>query len=476
MKLTIMSSFLYIMTLSTTVFAQEQTFDGIEFVQITGETYLFGSARDQEGRLPFEEVFELPLNHSFWIGKYEITQAQWRSLMGENPSVHQNLGPIEDYPVDSVSWEDIQRFVDRLNSIAGGEFYRLPTEAEWEFVAKANHQSRWFFGDHVQDLSIYAYNDNNPLPREIGGKEANPFGVYDLYGNLYEWVEDWYMVNRPPEFGACPPIEGTHKVIRGGSNASAVKYTRSASRNFAPPSQRSSKIGFRLVRVLNPAEDQFKTGDRCIDERIRIDCKARELTTIFSADASTLLLLEFNGDMSDTSGRDQQPIPLRNHEYTGTCFGQGLVLPDSDPQGFDWSAYRGQLQHPFTIEMVINPTTTACWQKLLSHNDGSDAGLYYCNGINFFPNGGGGPLASIDHYIAYVSTSANTANVYVNAQFHTELTTFTNPTHAIFFRDDSHTGRNEQLDAVVDAMRISQGTRSMAEIQAVQERLATQNP
>lgn len=244
-------------------YAQEQTFDEIDFVQINAQNYQFGSPETQVGRLPFEAQFEMPLTHSFWISKFEITQAQWIEVMGYNPSVYQSLGPVEDYPVESITWDEVQIFVDRLNLIAGADYYRLPTEAEWEYVAKANTQTSWFFGDQLADLSTYAYTDNNPQPRAQGGKEPNGFGVYDLYGNLYEWVEDWYMIERDQDLGACPPSAGEFKVLRGGSNAINTRFLRSASRNFELPSRRSWRIGFRLVRVMDPATDLFRSGEPC---------------------------------------------------------------------------------------------------------------------------------------------------------------------------------------------------------------------
>ena len=232
-------------------FAQNQIFDGIDFVQITGADYEFGSPDNQEGNTYFEKQYTLPMSHTFWLSKYEITQAQWEAVMGYNPSTHKALGPLATQPVETVSWNDVQLFINQLNLLAGGEYYRLPTEAEWEFVAKANTTTRWSFGDSPNQLSAYTYNDGSPLPRSIGGRQANPYGIYDLYGNVYEWVEDWYAKDRDPEFEACPPEEGTYKVLRGGSNSSNLKYTRSSSRNFALPNRRSWQIGFRLVRVTN---------------------------------------------------------------------------------------------------------------------------------------------------------------------------------------------------------------------------------
>lgn len=244
--------------------AEEATFDDIEFVKINSQTFTFGSGVDQANRNPNEEPYAIEMSHSFWMGKFEVSQAVWQDVMGYNPSVHQSLGPIDTLPVDSVSWEEIQTFVDRLNETAGGEYYRLPTEAEWEFVARAGTDTAWSFGDDVSQLSTYAFRDGDVRPRPVGSKEPNSLAVYDLYGNVYEWVEDWFAYDRDVDYGACPPRGGDFKVIRGGSNASLPKFLRSSSRNFAAPSSRSWQVGFRLVRVLDPAADRFRSGEVCV--------------------------------------------------------------------------------------------------------------------------------------------------------------------------------------------------------------------
>ena len=152
-------------SLGSSAFAQEQIFNGIDFVQITASDFEFGSPKEQEGSTNFEKQYTVPMSHTFWLSKYEITQAQWEAVMGYNPSTHVALGPVATQPVETVSWNDVQLFVNQLNILAGGEYYRLPTEAEWELVAKAKHKHSLVFGDSPNQLGAYTYNDGRSIAK-----------------------------------------------------------------------------------------------------------------------------------------------------------------------------------------------------------------------------------------------------------------------------------------------------------------------
>ena len=240
----------------------EQSFDDMSFIKIQGQSFTFGSATDYTLQLNTEAHRVVHLSHEFWIGKYEVTQSQWVSVMGSNPSHERALGPIQSLPVDHVSWYDAQSFIEKLNEAAGGLYYRLPTEAEWEYVAKAGSQEPWFFGSLGDLLSIYAHRDQY-LPVTIGVKLPNPWGVHDLYGNVYEWCADWYRSILPKSQGICPPKTGQYKVLRGGSNACTDRYLRSSSRQFAKPERKGAFIGLRLVRVSDPSQDPFSDLQQC---------------------------------------------------------------------------------------------------------------------------------------------------------------------------------------------------------------------
>ncbi|MGE0869406.1 MAG: LamG-like jellyroll fold domain-containing protein [Kofleriaceae bacterium] len=198
--------------------------------------------------------------------------------------------------------------------------------------------------------------------------------------------------------------------------------------------------------------------------------------TVFEPDANTLALLELNGDVSDSSG-NARDATLIGGTFESTSWGMGLALPGTQPQGFQWTDHAGLLAHPYTVEMVVTPTDTACFQKLFGAKNNMDAGWYYCDKFDAYPNEAIGPslVANERHYFAIVSRSATEIDVYVNGAFigSTDASFSAPPMAAIFFRDDTHTD-DENLTGVVDAVRISNIARSESEIESVADRLAKQ--
>ena len=251
----------------------EQTFDGMTFVKINAAEvaepieFFMGSTTDHQERNVTERVHKVPITHNFWIGKYEVSQAKWLEIMGSNPSSFQ-LGPVLDFPVENVSWTQVKDFIAALNQTSQGSFYRLPTEAEWEYAARANRPPsfKWSFGNSENDLAFVAHRDGSRAPKTKGSKYGNNWGIHDLYGNVNEWCEDWYQSSRDVTLGGCPPANGTYKVIRGGSNGSSTKFLRASSRNFAHPDRKGYYIGFRLVRVDDPNGDLFTAAGQCITD------------------------------------------------------------------------------------------------------------------------------------------------------------------------------------------------------------------
>jgi formylglycine-generating enzyme len=190
---------------------------------------------------------------AFSIGRYEVTQAQWRAVMGSDPSYNSGC---DDCPVEQVSWDDIQEFLQNLNKRTGKR-YRLPTEAEWEYAARGGSRSQGFLysgGNNLDEVGWYNSNSGGNT-RLVGQKRPNELGLYDMSGSVWEWVEDcWYdNYNGAPTNGSARQGEKGHqcsyRVVRGGGWGTDARGCRSASRGRDHPDFRLFAIGFRLVTV-----------------------------------------------------------------------------------------------------------------------------------------------------------------------------------------------------------------------------------
>ena len=187
----------------------------------------------------------------FELGKTEVTQGQWRAVMGSNPSRFSGCG--DDCPVEQVSWEDAQAYVRKLNELSGRR-YRLPSEAEWEYAARAGSSARYSFGDDEGRLGEHGWFDSNSgrKTQPVGRKQANVFGLHDMHGNVLEWVEDvWHDNYRGAPTDGTAWMQGgdqVRRVLRGGSWVNVPKYLRSASRAGNSPVS-GSVIGFRIART-----------------------------------------------------------------------------------------------------------------------------------------------------------------------------------------------------------------------------------
>lgn len=182
--------------------------------------------------------FEVTISKQYYIGKFEVTQAQWKQVMGDNPSVFQKADSAQDHPVENVTWEDTQRFLERLNQREKEKHYRLPTEFEWEYAARAGATGDipWSETQRVAQLggvTTYA----------VGKKEPNTWGIYDMLGNVWEWVEDFYNENifADPK----PPATGQVHVLKGASFTGDVKNATWLTHAGGPGN--GWDVGFRVV-------------------------------------------------------------------------------------------------------------------------------------------------------------------------------------------------------------------------------------
>lgn len=220
---------------------------GIEFVLIPAGEFDMGSPWNEEGRSDSEgPVHHVKISNAFYMGKYEVTQKQWRDVMGSSPSNFKG----DNLPVEQVSWNDVQEFIKKLNGKEGTNKYRLPSEAEWEYATRSGTTTKYSFGDD-ESLGDYAWSDNSgSKTHDVGQKKPNPWGLYDMHGNVWEWVQDnWHdNYNDAPTDGSSWERKNSDRVNRGGGwyNAGGC---RSASRGFNGQDTRSNALGFRLLRV-----------------------------------------------------------------------------------------------------------------------------------------------------------------------------------------------------------------------------------
>jgi formylglycine-generating enzyme required for sulfatase activity len=261
---------------------QMQNSAGVEFMWIPAGSFMMGSsdadvqrAYEQAQReygsnaklewfTPEKPAHRVTIAEGFYMGKYEVTQAQWQKVMGTNPS---NFKGCDNCPVEQVSWDDAQAFINRLNAQNDGYTYRLPSEAEWEYACRAGTT-----GDYAGDLDSmgWYYNNsgdaplsgqwdpnklkaNNNRTHAVGSKQPNAFGLFDMHGNVWEWCEDWYhdsYAGAPTDGSAwLSGGEQKYRVLRGGSWSYDALNLRSAYRDRLTPDGRSDNIGLRVVAV-----------------------------------------------------------------------------------------------------------------------------------------------------------------------------------------------------------------------------------
>lgn len=219
----------------------------MQFVKVPSGSFMMGAPASEkdsfDSERPQHKVF---ISKDFYLGKYEVTQGQWKAVMGSNPSQFKECG--DNCPVENVSWNDVQDFIRKLNARGEGT-YRLPTEAEWEYACRAGTVGEYGGTGNLDEMGWYVKNSDNK-PHPVGQKKANAFGLYDMHGNVHEWVQDWdgaylnFDVTDP-----TGPTTGQKRLIRGGDFRSGhLGGLRSAFRFGFDPTSSGYDRGFRLVR------------------------------------------------------------------------------------------------------------------------------------------------------------------------------------------------------------------------------------
>ncbi|MBN1515385.1 SUMF1/EgtB/PvdO family nonheme iron enzyme [Candidatus Sumerlaeota bacterium] len=245
----------------------------LELVRIPAGRFTMGSAGDEGWDIGVEgpeHQVTFSVDSAFYLGKYEITQAQWEALMGEWPGDKpiKNFGAGPDYPAYNISWNDAQKFIaalnahiQRTNQAAAG--FRLPSEAEWEYACRAGSRERFCFGDSkleptasdaAGDLGEHAWfagnNKSQNGAKPVGARRPNAFGLYDMHGNVFEWCQDTFQPNydeAPADGSAWEVADAETRVLRGGAWASTPMQCRSVVRIDYPADSRLPSVGFRVA-------------------------------------------------------------------------------------------------------------------------------------------------------------------------------------------------------------------------------------
>jgi formylglycine-generating enzyme required for sulfatase activity len=238
---------------------------GMNFVLVPAGSFMMGSGMSpkeivdrfgggEEWFKPEKPHHSVKILKPFYLQTTPVTQGQWQRVMGNNPSYFEDCGG--DCPVEQVSWKEAQQFIEKLNKGEKMKEYRLPSEAEWEYACRAGSETEFFFGDDAKRLGEFAWYSENSESKThpVGKKKANGWGLYDMHGNVWEWVEDdWHdNYSGAPNDGSAwiDKPRGLGRVVRGGSWLYDAQVCRSARRFNAAPGARNDTVGFRLSRSV----------------------------------------------------------------------------------------------------------------------------------------------------------------------------------------------------------------------------------
>lgn len=245
---------------------------GMEFVLIPAGEYVMGAQGALKeidfvkGHRPFDDPYKrklkpllsadsdenpshaVKIGKSFYMGKYEVTQDQYEKVMGSNPSFFKG----KNLPVESVSYNDATEFIEKLNRLEGKNKYRLPTEAQWEYAARAGSTGLYLFGDDPEDVRRYTwyFGNSKGKTRKVGKLRPNGWGLFDMIGNVWEWCQDYYdpkYYSKSPNLDPKGPEAGFLRVFRGSSWFFYNECCRTADRENAPPDFKTYYLGFRLA-------------------------------------------------------------------------------------------------------------------------------------------------------------------------------------------------------------------------------------
>ena len=218
----------------------------IEMVKVEAGSFDMGATPEMKKPYDWEKpVHRVTLTNNYYIGKYEVTQALWKIVMGSNPSNFKG----DNLPVENVSWNNCQKFISKLNKLTGKSF-RLPTEAEWEYAARGGNKSRGYLYSGSNAIGDVAWYEGNSsfMTHAVGTKQPNELGIYDMTGNVWEWCQDWYdSYSSSPQTNPTGAVSGSYRVDRGGSWNCLARSCRASCRDRCTPDYRNNSCGLRLV-------------------------------------------------------------------------------------------------------------------------------------------------------------------------------------------------------------------------------------
>jgi formylglycine-generating enzyme required for sulfatase activity len=223
---------------------------GMKLRLISAGEFMMGSPETESEREDNETQHRVSITKPFYLGVTEVTQEQYQTVMGKNPS--QFKGPQN--PVEKVSWADAVEFCRKLSAMpaekTAGHVYRLPTEAEWEYACRSGTTTAYGFGDDASRLGDYGwFGNSDSSTHPVGEKKPNAWGLYDMHGNVWEWCQDWYSAY--PSGSAMDPTgatSGSNRVLRGGGWSTLARFCLSADRGGSTPENRDDYLGFRVLR------------------------------------------------------------------------------------------------------------------------------------------------------------------------------------------------------------------------------------
>lgn len=230
------------------------TVGGVSFnmIRIEHGSFMMGATPEMKNPYDYEKpVHEVTISKDYYMGETQVTQALWQAVMGDNPSYFKDDIMGKKHPVDSVSWNDCQEFIKKLNNLTGEQF-RLPTEAEWEFAARGGNKSRHtqYSGSDDIDSVVWYYGNSGSQTHPVAKKSPNELGLYDMSGNVWEWCNDRYEGDyyaKSPSVDPQGPSSGSKRVLRGGSWRFSQWDCRSSTRGRGIPECGYNLCGVRLA-------------------------------------------------------------------------------------------------------------------------------------------------------------------------------------------------------------------------------------